>query len=375
MNIGFALYDYYPFGGLQEDCLATALATAAQGHRVHIFARTWKGYQPDKVQVHLLGTKGISNTSRNDHYFKALNKVLPDYELDGLVAFNRVPNADIYYAADPCYLERHKDASFWQKLSARYRYYSKLEAKVFKAETPPHTLVLTEGESESIRKHYDLPRGNFHLLPPGIARNTQTDDQKQTNRAELRAKFKASEDTVIALFVGSGFRVKGLHRALQAFRANSQTTEKLEFWVVGNGKPENYRSLVKNAGIPIRFFGGRDDVPKFYDATDFLIHPAYSESAGKVLLEALSHGLPVLTTDTCGYAANIQSADAGAVLSSPFSQDMLNKTLQRFITDASIRKKWSRNAKMYTDINDLYSCHETAADIIDRILSGDDLDY
>ncbi|MGJ8653966.1 MAG: glycosyltransferase family 4 protein [Opitutaceae bacterium] len=375
MNIGFALYDYYPFGGLQEDCLATALATAARGHCVHIFARTWKGYQPDNVQVHILGTKGISNTSRNDHYFKALNKTLPDYELDGLVAFNRVPNADIYFAADPCYVERHKDATFWQKLSARYRYYTKLEAKLFNPESPPHTLVLTEGESEAIRKHYQIPRGNFHLLPPGITRNTQTPEQQQNNRSELRTKYKVPEGAVISLFVGSGFRVKGLHRALLALKANAQAAETHEFWVIGNGKPENYRTLVKNAGIPVRFFGGRDDVPKFYDAADFLLHPAYSESAGKVLLEALSHGLPVLTTDTCGYAANIQSADAGAVLSSPFSQDMLNQTLQKFITDADTRRKWSRNAKMYTDINDLYSCHETAAETIERILSGDDLDY
>ena len=96
------------------------------------------------------------------------------------------------------------------------------------------------------------------------------------------------------LLVGSGFRIKGLDRALRAMRANQSTAKELEFWVVGNGKPARFKNLAKRAGVPVRFLGGRADVDRFYDAADFLLHPAYSESAGKVLLEALTHGLPVL---------------------------------------------------------------------------------
>jgi len=43
VKIGFVLYDYYPFGGLQDDCLATALATHKRGHEVTVITRTWKG--------------------------------------------------------------------------------------------------------------------------------------------------------------------------------------------------------------------------------------------------------------------------------------------------------------------------------------------
>ena len=32
MKIGLVLYDYYPFGGFQEGCLATAVETAKRGH-------------------------------------------------------------------------------------------------------------------------------------------------------------------------------------------------------------------------------------------------------------------------------------------------------------------------------------------------------
>ena len=119
----------------------------------------------------------------------------------------------------------------------------------------------------------------------------------------------------------------------------------------------------------MRFLGGRADTARFYAGADFLLHPAYSESAGKVLLEALTHGLPVLTTDTCGYAPHILKAKAGAVITSPFEQDALNQTLRTFIQDHEARQEMSQNALAYAANEDLYSCHQAAAEIIENILN------
>ena len=368
MKIGFVLYDYYPFGGLQEDCLATALAVADRGHDVHIFTRSWKGDQPETVKTHLLGKSGWSNISRNEHFFSMLKAELPQHDLDGVVAFSRIPNCDIYFAADPCYVKRVKDKSFWYKLGPRYKHYAGLEKRIFTAPTPPHTLVLTDREIDAFHQHYGTTRERFHLLPPGVARNTNSTADAVNNRHELRGELGASEDATIALFVGSGFRIKGLDRALRAIRANQSTAPQLEFWVVGNGKPARFQKLAKQAGVTVRFLGGRADTGRFYDAADFLLHPAYSESAGKVLLEALTHGLPVLTTDTCGYAPHILKADAGAVIESPFSQDALNQTVKEFIQNADKRQTMRENALAYAAAEDLYTCHQAAAEIIEHIL-------
>ena len=368
MKIGFVLNDYSPFGGLQEDCLATALAVADRGHDVHIFTRSWKGDRPETVKTHLLGKSGWSNISRNEHFFSMLKAELPQHDLDGVVAFSRIPNCDIYFAADPCYVKRVKDKSFWYKLGPRYKHYAGLEKRIFTAPTPPHTLVLTDREIDAFHQHYGTTRERFHLLPPGVARNTNSTADAVNNRHELRGELGASEDATIALFVGSGFRIKGLDRALRAIRANQSTAPQLEFWVVGNGKPARFQKLAKQAGVTVRFLGGRADTGRFYDAADFLLHPAYSESAGKVLLEALTHGLPALTTDTCGYAPHILKANAGAVVPSPFSQDALNQTLRTFIKVSNQRQQMSKNALAYCAAEDLYSCHQAAAEIIEHIL-------
>jgi len=369
VKIGFVLYDYYSFGGLQADCLATAVATAERGHEVSVFTRTWTGDCPANVSQQLLGKVGWSNISRNDHFFRTLEQELPRHNLDGVVAFSRIPSADVYFAADPCYLERVKNNSFLYKLKLRHRYYKALEKTVFTAPNPPDTLVLTDKEIDAFHQHYGIDQSKFHLLPPGVAKNTSNSTVAAENRTALRTELGCSDNAVVALFLGSGYRIKGLDRALRAIAANRTAARDLEFWIVGNGKQNRFASLAKQAGVTVRFLGGRVDVDRFYDAADFLLHPAYSESAGKVLLEALTHGLPVLTTDTCGYAPHILKASAGAVIESPFSQDTLNQTVKEFIQNADKRQAMRENALAYAAAEDLYSCHQAAAEIIENILS------
>jgi UDP-glucose:(heptosyl)LPS alpha-1,3-glucosyltransferase len=369
MKIGFVLYDYYPFGGLQEDCLATAMAVTEGGHEAHIFTRTWKGECPDNVHAHLLGETGWSNTARNDHFFKALERELPKHNLDGVVAFNRIPQSDIYFAADPCYVERVQTKSIWYRMGCRHRYYKSLEQTIFGNAPAPETLVLTDREIGAFHRHYGVEPSKFHLLTPGVERNTTPPETAAKHRDELRAELGCADDAVIALFLGSGYRIKGLDRALRAIAANQTAAKDLEFWIVGNGKQSRFATLAKQTGVTVRFLGGRADTGRFYDAADFLLHPAYSESAGKVLLEALTHGLPVLTTDTCGYAPHILKASAGAVIESPFSQDALNQTVQEFIQNPDNRQTMRENALAYAAAEDLYSCHQAAAEIIEKILS------
>lgn len=367
VKIGFVLYDYYPFGGLQEDCLATALATVERGHVAIVFTRTWKGDRPDDLNIVLFGKRGWTNTSRNEHFFADLKTAIPAHQLDGVVAFNRIPHADIYYAADPCYLERCREMSFWQRLSPRHHYYASLERRMFGKPDHPTTLVLTAREIDAFAKHYPIDRTRFHLLPPGV-RKVPTPEKAGIIRQTLRGELNTPDAATVVLFVGSGFRIKGLDRAIKAMSANRSAAEGLEFWVVGNGKNEKFQRLADQSGVNVRFFGGRADADRFYQSADCLLHPAYSESAGKVLLEALTHGLPVLTTDTCGYAAHIMKAGAGDVIPSPFDQNKLNETLQSFILDAGKRRTMQRNALDYAATEDLYSCHQTAATWIETTL-------
>lgn len=114
----------------------------------------------------------------------------------------------------------------------------------------------------------------------------------------------------------------------------------------------------------VEFLKGRSDIPRFLLGADLLIHPAYNENTGTVLLEALVAGLPVLVTDVCGYAHYITDADCGRVVPSPFEQRTLDQLLTQMLSDEQQRATWSRNGLAYAASADLYSMPQKAADVI-----------
>jgi UDP-glucose:(heptosyl)LPS alpha-1,3-glucosyltransferase len=117
-------------------------------------------------------------------------------------------------------------------------------------------------------------------------------------------------------------------------------------------------------GDHVTFMKGRSDIPRFLLGADVLIHPAYNENTGTVLLEALVAGLPVLVSAVCGYAHYIAEANSGLVLDEPFEQHQLNDYLSRMLQDNAARVTWGRNGLAYAETADLYSMPQHAADVI-----------
>jgi UDP-glucose:(heptosyl)LPS alpha-1,3-glucosyltransferase len=191
--------------------------------------------------------------------------------------------------------------------------------------------------------------------------------EAQQIRAEFRCEHRISDRDRLVLMVGSGFRTKGLDRAILALASlPDELARRTQLMVVGDDKKEAFRKQARKLGIEDRvlFMGGQPDVRRFMLGADLLIHPAYSENTGTVLLEAIIAGLPVLATDVCGYAFHIERAQAGRVLASPFDQETLNRMLAEML-DAPERSQWSENGIQYGQTQDLYSMPEVVADYIE----------
>lgn len=373
MKLGFLLFDYFPFGGLQRDCLKIASRCAARRHEVTIFTRTWQGERPERICVELFGRRGLTNVQRNRALLKQLAQALPARQLDGVIGFNKLPGLDLYYGSDPCYaakVQRLKPR--WYRWLPRYRHFQKLEAAVFAQGHRTKIMVLTPREIPQYEEFYGTERDRFHILPPGIERREFTVIQQEEARRRIRRELGWAEGEHLLLLVGSGFRVKGLDRAIRSLAAlPGELKQQSRLIVIGQNRPGEFRLLARRLGVADRvlFLGGRNDVFDFLLASDLLVHPAYSEAAGMILLEALTAGLPVLCTDVCGYAPHIAQAEAGRVLPSPFEQDLCDEAVKEMLKKSPSRIQWQRNGILYAQREDLYSCHETAACLIERVIA------
>ena len=62
MRLALCLFKYFPYGGLQRNCLAVAKELMARDHDVTIYTASWEGVRVEGLQVELINVKGIKTT-------------------------------------------------------------------------------------------------------------------------------------------------------------------------------------------------------------------------------------------------------------------------------------------------------------------------
>ncbi len=360
MKLAMALYHYFPYGGLQRDFARIAREAVRRGHEVVALVSDWQGEGIDGVNVQHIAVSGESNHGRMRSFAKGVLATRESGDFDRVVGFNRLPGLDVYFAADSCFAEHLKSKPGPVRWLPRYATYLKLE-KAVTAEDGPLLLFLNDDQRDQYLRHYPLAESRYALLPPGIEKDRQRPVDYQALREQSRTSLGFDKHDTLLLFLGSGFKVKGLDRALKAFATLPETAKLM---IVGNDQAEPYLSGLPEAlSRRILVLGPRDDVTALMQAADLLLHPAYRESAGMVLLEATVAGLPVLTTDTCGYARYVREAGSGEVIASPFTQKALDETLKEMVS--LLPGPWQENGVEYGRNPALYCLAQTVVDQVE----------
>lgn len=369
MKLAFSLIKYFPFGGLQRDFIQIAGTCLERGHQVDVFTRSWQGDTPPGLNVRVVKSRALSNHGRRIALANEVRRYTQD-TYDAVVGFSKMPGLDYYFAGDSCFAEWAAGKPFWYRFTGRCKTYLALERAVFDRESRSRILLLVEKDRATYQRHYATPSERFHVLPPGIAQDRLAPPDAEEIRRQLRQELGIAEDTHMILMVGSGFRTKGTDRAMRAMAALPDAIrDKTVMVIIGKDNFRPFGRLARRLGIGshIKFFNGRHDVPRFLFSADLLLHPAYRETAGIVLIEAMAAGLPVLVTDICGYSAYIQQAGAGQLVPSPFSQETLNRMLVDMLTSEQ-RYNWAANGRNYVLEHDVFSMHARAVDFIEATI-------
>lgn len=370
MKLAFVLYKYFPYGGLQRDMLRIATACREAGHQLYVYTMAWDGAVPEGIEVCRIEVKRISSHARNRDFSRELGSRLTQDPVDLVVGFNKMPGLDVYYAADGCVREKLiAERSWLSRLAPRYRHFLNDEAAVFAPSSRTEILMISPRQREIFMRHYATPQGRIHMLPPGIARDRMAGPNAAQLRASFRKEFAVADDDRVILCIGSGFKTKGLDRSLRAFAALPQALRECSHLIaIGEDNASAFSDRARQLGVGERFsiLRGRDDIPRILQGGDILLHPAYYENTGTVLLEAVVAGLPVLVTDTCGYAFHVEQSGAGQVLNSPFRQDQLDAALAQMLQSPR-QEEWRRSGIEYGRTQDLYHMPELAAGLISKI--------
>jgi glycosyltransferase involved in cell wall biosynthesis len=127
----------------------------------------------------------------------------------------------------------------------------------------------------------------------------------EERKAGLRRELGLENGTRVVLSIGRLSREKGHRDLVQAFRKMHELAGNppLHLVFVGEG-PERHRieELCRDLGLTksVTLAGQKEDVAPYYGIADVFVLPSLSEGCPKVLLEALSAGVPVVATEVGG---------------------------------------------------------------------------
>ena len=368
MHLAICVFKHFPHSGLSRDLLRIVNEACTRGHAVTLFAGYWEGPVPTGAELVMVRMAGITNHGRARSFHTRLRRQTDLRKFDSIIGFNKMPDLDFYFAADSCFVARAAGKhSALYRFAPRYRRYRQFEEAVFSPTAGAHILSISARENEVYRRYYLTPDQCFTTLPPGLDDLREGPGPVRSVREEARRQLGASGDELVVLFIGSGFRTKGLDRAIMAIASLPlELKTRARLIVVGRDRQAPFEQLATQHGVAdqVEFLGARDDVPALLKAGDLLLHPAYAELAGAVLLEAIRAGLPLLVSPECGNAWHVDRAAAGKVLPAAFSQTELNQLLAEMLISPR-RPEWAQNGLAYAAKTDFRSMAVSAIDAIE----------
>lgn len=162
-------------------------------------------------------------------------------------------------------------------------------------------------------------------------------------------KNKYDSDEVRILFVGTCYPRKGVQYLLEAVAKLKNYKIKVD--IVGDTEADSVYvkrlyTLLNKHGIShlVTFYGllyGESLWQKFIEA-DIFVLPTFWESFGIVFLDAMSFGLPIVTSDV-GATPDLIKHEVNGLLVKPGDSRVLASAIERLVVSPSLRQKLGRN--------------------------------
>jgi UDP-glucose:(heptosyl)LPS alpha-1,3-glucosyltransferase len=205
----------------------------------------------------------------------------------------------------------------WHDLSLYHRSVLALERRQFQAGHYKRILAVSKGVKRELLDTYALPQDKVTVIYNGVDEKRFHLSLRDKFRERVREQWRIPLDAPTVLFVGSGFRRKGLDRLLKAW--SSPQLKDAYLVVVGDDAQRGrYQAIAEDQTHgKVVFVGRRNDVEAYYGVADLLALPAVQEAFGNVVLEALAAGLPTVVSQTVGASEILKGRLAEGIISHP----------------------------------------------------------
>lgn len=318
MKLAIIRQRYTSFGGA-ERFLERVLASLQIDHLdVTVIARDWPKDAQSGYRRILLKPFSIGRTWRDAAFARAACEVVATGGFDLIQSHERLACCDIFRAGDGVHREwlaqrirrRGKSTAWLDRASPFHRRILAAERSMFANPRLKTVICNSRMVRDEIIHHYGVAQERLVVIPNAVDGNHFHPGLRELHRAEMRRKLGIDERQPLFLFVGSGFERKGVDLLLDVWPEVDASLV-----IVGHDRDlANYRQRANKRTQQVHFVGPQQDVRPWYGAADTFVLPTLYDPLPNAALEALSCGLPVLTSQKSGAAEWIQAGVNGDVV-------------------------------------------------------------
>ncbi|PLS01516.1 glycosyltransferase family 4 protein [Neobacillus cucumis] len=153
-------------------------------------------------------------------------------------------------------------------------------------------------------------KNKSYLIHNGVKIEKKEEVEKERLRKKIRNEFNTPLNSKVIVVVGQIAPWKRQEDAIKSAKTLFDKGEDVYLWVVGEAKfrdenvlyKDNLVNLVQKLGLKNRvvFTGFRNDVIDICCASDILLLCSNNEPFGRVIIEGMSQGVPVIATNSGG---------------------------------------------------------------------------
>jgi glycosyltransferase involved in cell wall biosynthesis len=183
-------------------------------------------------------------------------------------------------------------------------------------------IAVSHFTKRELLEYYNVPVEKIRVIHNGVDVNKFKPAQ---DKRKVKEELGFNPDDIAILSVGRLYARKGLFTLIESMPAVVERFKNAKFIISGKGQSDEMRKLIAHAekiGVKdsIIFTGYYPDkkLPKLYQAADVFAFSTFYEHHPFAVLEALSTGLPVVTTSVGGIPETIESGKNGFLVE-PFN--------------------------------------------------------
>ena len=343
LRIAFVVHDYNRHGG-HARYVAELATRFRREHEIHVYSNTFEEPDPSGIVYHHIPAW------RANALTTILSFILPATLLTR-------GNYDIVHAQGLCGLKQdistaHMCQAGWftakrqqgQKLSWRERIFewtvTGLERRALSSAKARYVIAVSSSTRDDLQQYYHR-HDNLRVIHHGVDTELFHPRHRIEHRQALRDKLGIRPETPLALFVGNA--LKGAHVAVEAVAK----VPGLHLLIVTGSRTDDIQAAIERTQTAdrVHLHPHSTQVERIYAAADVFLFPTIYDPFGLVILEAMSSGLPVITSRIAGASELITPGVHGFVTQNAWDVEQLAQHLQTLAANRGLCEQMGAAAR------------------------------